>query len=233
MALTEKEEEKRIREVYAHRDASGKHKLYAWFKPDALLNHFRFRATAASMLISCGLTDLSQLDILDVGCGTGTWLRNLLEWGAVAERLHGIDLLDDRIRRAAALSPGIDFQPASGYRIPYSSASMDLVSAHTVFSSILDPEMRTALASEMLRVRRPNGKILIYDYRVSDPRNPDTIGIRKAEIQRLFPGAPLRLESVTLAPPIARAVAPLSFLLAHMMEAWLPFLRTHAFYLVE
>ena len=103
-----------------------------------------------------------------------------------------------------------------------------LVSGHTVFSSILDGSARKALAQEMVRVLKPRGKILIYDYRISDLRNPDTVGIRKREIQRLFPGFTIQKRSLTLAPPVLRRVAPVSPLLAHVLESWFPFLRTHA-----
>ena len=84
----------------------------------------------------------------------------------------------------------------------------------------------------MIRVLRPDRKVLIYDYRISDPRNPDTVGIRKSEIQRLFTGLSLQVRSLTLAPPIARRIAPVSPLLAHGLEVLFPFLRTHAVYLV-
>ena len=127
---------------------------------------------------------------------------------------------------------GIDFQIASGYEIPFPDSGIDLVSAHTVFSSILDGPHRKALADEIARVLKPNGKVLIYDYRISDPRNPDTVGIRKSEIKRLFPERSIQVRSLTLVPPISRRVAPVSPLLAHVLECLCPFLRTHAFYLL-
>jgi len=222
-----KEEENRIITVYSERDRKGKPSLYAWYRQENLLGQYRFRAVAASMLKCNGLHDLSKIDILDVGCGVGGWLRKLLEWGASPHRLHGVDLLHDRIEKARILGGGIDFQIASGYEIPFSDSSMDLVSAHTVFSSILDASARKALAGEIVRVLRPGGRVLVYDYRVSDPRNPDTVGIRKSEIRRLFPGFSLSLRSLTLAPPIARRIAPVSPLLAHLLESSFPFLRTH------
>lgn len=226
-------EESRIRSTYAHRDSSGKPSLYAWHRQEVLLNQYRFRAVAAFMLKDSGLTDFSEIQALDVGCGTGGWLRILLEWGAFSERLHGIDLLQDRIDKAKNLGGDIDYQIASGYEIPFPDGRMDLVSAHTVFSSILDRSHRKALADEMARVLRQDGKVLIYDYRISDPRNPDTVGIRKTEIRRLFPGLSLQVRSLTLAPPIARRIAPVSPLLAHVLECWFPFLRTHVFYLLH
>ena len=99
------------------------------------------------MLKLNGITDLSHIEVLDIGCGSGGWLRTLLEWGARPEHLHRIDLLEDRIEKARALGMGIDFQVASGYEIPFADGSMDLVSAHTVFSSILDGSARKALVA--------------------------------------------------------------------------------------
>lgn len=226
-------EEARIKEVYAKRDSSGKPSLYAWHREEVLFTQYRFRAVAASLLKRSGLTDLSHIEVLDVGCGAGRWLHTLLEWGTRPEHLHGIDLLEDRIEKARALGMGIDFQVASGYEIPFPENSMDLVSAHTVFSSILAPSARKTLAGEIARILKNTGKILIYDYRISDPRNPDTVGIRKREIQRLFSDFTIQLRSLTLAPPILRRVAPVSPLLAHVLEYWFPFLRTHAFYLIS
>ncbi len=232
--LTEYEqEETRIRSVYAGRDHSGKPSLYRWHRDEVLLNQYRFQEAAAFLLRTDGLTELSQLEMLDVGCGVGGWLRKLLEWGASANRLHGIDLLQDRIDNARCLSSGIDFQVASGYELPFPDSSMDLISAHTVFSSIVDTEHRKSLAEEMVRVLRPGGRILIYDYRISDPRNRDTVGIRTYEIRRLFPGRSLRVRSLTLAPPIARRIAPVSPLLCQLLERCIPFLRTHLFCLLR
>lgn len=222
------QEEARIRLAYARRETSGKDALYAWHRQEVLFTQYRLRAVAAAMLADIGLTDLSNMDVLDVGSGTGGWLRTLLEWGARPERLHGIDLLEERIDRARYLSPIIDFRVGSGWRLPFADGSMDLVSAHTVFSSILDPAARQALAAEMRRVLRPGGVIFIYDFRVRDPRNPDTVGIGAREVRRLFPDMTMQTRSLTLAPPLLRRLAPVSPLLAAVLESFCPFLRTHA-----
>ncbi|MFB3885565.1 MAG: class I SAM-dependent methyltransferase [Thermodesulfobacteriota bacterium] len=232
MVQIEKEEQ-RIRAVYARRDSAGKPALYEWHRQDVIFSQYRSRAVAACMLAGDGLRDLSKIEILDVGCGSGGWLRTLMDWGASPKCLHGIDLLDGRIESARNLASDIDFQVASGCAIPFGNSSMDLVSANTVFSSILDRTTRLALAKEMSRVVKPNGRVLIFDYRISDPRNPDTTGIRKGEIRRLFPGFGIQSHSLILAPPLLRPVAPVSLLLAHLFEFLFPFLRTHAFYLLR
>lgn len=221
------QEAERIRNVYAKRDTLGKPQLYGWNQPDEQLSLYLLRVAVTKALTEAGFYDLAEIDCLDVGCGNGTWLRVLMEWGANPSRLHGIDLLSDRIEKARLLSPQIDFSVSSGGPLPFKDSSMDLVSAYTVFSSILDPEVRTTLAKEMMRIIRPSGILLIYDFRISDPRNRDTAGISGKEIKRLFPGMQVRFKSISLAPPIQRPLARFSPLFAHMVEAFIPMLRTH------
>ena len=82
-------------------------------------------------------SDLSKTRALDVGCGSGGFLRLLVEWGARPANLLGTEFLDDRLQQAAEISQegiawrlgGLDFDEREGF---------DLVSAHTVFSSILN-----------------------------------------------------------------------------------------------
>src|SRR5437016_3736140 len=50
-----------------------------------------------TMLQAAGLLPLNRYRILDVGCGSGRELASLIQWGAVPERLCGVDLLQDRI----------------------------------------------------------------------------------------------------------------------------------------
>lgn len=230
---TYREEETRIRAAYAHRDATAKRGLYSWWQPDVLLSHYRIQAVAAALLRRAGWEDLSHLRTLDVGCGSGGWLRQLLVWGGREENLHGIDLLADRIAAARQLAPKIDFREGNGWQLPYSNASMDLVSARTVFSSILNKNARARLAAEMIRVLDSHGHILLFDFRVSHPLNPDTIGIRRAEIRRLFPGFVQYAQSLLLAPPIARRVAPVAPWVATAIEALCPPLRTHNLLLLQ
>ena len=111
-------------------------------------------------------------------------------------------------------------------RLPWPAARFDVVSQFTVFTSILDPAVKRAVASEMLRVLKPGGVVLWYDFRYNNPRNPMVKGIEADEIRALFPDCRVDLERVTLAPPVARAVVPLSFIAALLLQK-IPFLRTH------
>jgi hypothetical protein len=78
----------------------------------------------------------------------------------------------------------------------------------------------------MLRVVKPRGVILWYDYHVNNPWNPDVRGVKKQEIRHLFPGCRVDLQRLTLAPPLARRLAPYSFLLCCLLEK-IPLLCTH------
>jgi len=228
-----REEESRIRAAYAHRDETGKQALYSWWQADVLLSHYRSEAVAAACLRRAGWKELSQLRALDVGCGSGAWLRQLSAWGGRAENLHGIDLLADRIAAARQLAPDIDFREANGWQLPYPDASMDLVSGRMVFSSILNENARARVAAEMTRVLKPQGSILIFDFRISHPLNPDTIGIRRKEIRRLFPGFRQYVRSLILAPPIARRIAPAAPWLVLVIDALCPALRSHNVFLLQ
>ena len=95
----------------------------------------------------------------------------------------------------------------------------------TAISSILDPQIRRNICAELLRVLRspdlgsgkPGGMILWYDFWLN-PVNPQTRGVRPAEIKRLFPNCSFEFHKITLAPPIARRVVPVSWILAYGLE---------------
>jgi ubiquinone/menaquinone biosynthesis C-methylase UbiE len=230
-----KQEEERIRATYALRDASCKMLFYAWHRNEFTYSSYRQSFAWARALSRAGFGDLSDIEVLDVGCGNGCWLRMLLEWGAIPSRLHGVDLLKDRIKRARKLSPpDIDFRVNNGWPLPFIDSSMDLCTASTVFSSILDEGARQTLAQEMSRVRKPKGWIMIFDYVISEPRNPDTIGIDRHEIQKLFYQLDLiKIYKLILAPPLLRRFPRNLLWLAHALETFFPFLCTHRLYVLK
>ena len=115
---------------------------------------------------------------------------------------------------------------ADGARLPVGDKTFDVVMQVTMFTSILDPALRRQVAAEMQRVLAPGGCILWYDFFLDNPRNADVRGVGRKELRSLFPGSHLSLRRVTLAPPLGRAVAPRSVLLARALEA-VPLLRSH------
>jgi SAM-dependent methyltransferase len=171
------------------------------------------------------LIPLDGKAVLEVGCGSGGVLLELLSLGAKAACISGVDLLPDRLAVAQARLPGLALQNADGRHLPYLAQTFDLLLQFTVFSSILDSAIWQAMAQEMLRVLRPNGAIVWYDFWLN-PTNPHTRSIRPSEICALFPGCRIRFARVTLAPPLARRLVPFSWTLALLLEK-LRFLNTH------
>jgi hypothetical protein len=85
---------------------------------------------------------------------------------------------------------------------------------------------KRVVAAEMLRVLKPDGAILWFDFRVNNPWNPHVRGIRAREIRSIFEGCDMELNPAMLAPPLARLIVRWSWPLAELLHA-LPFLRTH------
>ena len=165
--------------------------------------------------------------VLEVGCGSGTWLRDLVRWGARPESVFGVEILSDRVSEARrSVAPGVTVERADIAQLPFANESFDIVLQSTVFTSILDDERRRCSAAEMRRVLRPSGVILWYDFHIDNPRNPSVRKVTVRELATLFPGCEIHSESITLAPPIARILAPLSRQL-YDITASIPQLRSH------
>jgi len=196
----------RIRAAYAKRTARS---VYSMFEPAQLLASQERERKLLALLASCGLAfTLETARILEIGCGSGFWLREFVRWGARPENTFGIDLLPERLADAKRLCPsGISLYCQSAVDLHDLPGSFDLVLQSTVFTSILQAEMKQQIASEMLRVLSPDGLIVWYDFCVSNPANSDVRGIKKREIDELFPGCSICLEKLTLAPPLGRPLA--------------------------
>jgi SAM-dependent methyltransferase len=216
-------EEERIRIMYAERVGEP---CYAESAAGRFLVQERER-DVLSLLDRHGFLPLSGARILEIGCGTGKWLRDLIAWGADPENVYGVELLPASAGRARRLTAqAATIQCANAIQLDFQPHSFDLVIQATVFSSVLDPAMKRRMAAEMLRVLRPNGLILWYDIVVPNPWSANTRPIGKSEIRDLFPGCCHELKRVSLAPPIVRRLASRSWLGCYLL-ARIPALRTH------
>ena len=151
--------------------------------PDSLLRLQSVERQILELLRCHEVLDLGNLKILEVGCGSGAWLRFLIQAGASPENMFGVDLLEDRLNQARRKCPvHVNLTCGDASQMPFEQESFDLVLGMTVFSSILDNELRHLLAPSMVRLLRRGGSILWYDFFISNPRNPDVRGITKHEI---------------------------------------------------
>lgn len=221
-----KQESARIEQVYRQREAAVEKDLYAPWQPAENLILAERKRVAAELLNRAGNFPAPGKACLEIGYGKLGWLADLISWGLRETDLHGIELDAPRAAVAQKALPGADLRVGDATRLPWTDETFDYVVVSTVFSSILNAEVRDLIAREIERVLRPGGALVWYDMAVDNPANPDVKGIKAADLKSLFPSFKLATRSVTLAPPVARRVAPRSRLLADLLSA-LPFLRTH------
>jgi ubiquinone/menaquinone biosynthesis C-methylase UbiE len=222
------EELARIRAEYAARDASIPADRYDWSRPEIQF----WKQSTWHVVERLLASRLKEKQIADVGCGNGQWLEEFTRHGASPSDLHGIDLLEDRIALATKRLPAADIRCGDATHLPWPDASMDIVTQFTVFSSILDPEMRSAIAEEMRRILKPRGRILWYDCRYSNPLRPAVRGLSRKAIRELFANSSIRFASATLFPALSRTIAKHSTRAAAALEA-LPITRTHLAAVIE
>lgn len=206
---------------------------YARFNPEVIAATQERQRAMVSLLKAQGIGDLGDLKILEVGCGGGSNLLELLLLGARPENLMGNELLPDRLAQARhLLPPTLQLFPGDASTLPFEPASFDLVYQSTVFSSILDGELQHRMAQAMWHWARPGGGILWYDFTFNNPSNPDVRGVPLRRVRELFPQGRINVRRVTLAPPISRRVAPVHPWLYSVFNMR-PLLRTHILCFIE
>lgn len=179
------------------------------------------------LLAAQGLHDLAALRVVEVGCGSGGNLLELLRAGFAPEHLTGIELLDDRFAVARrVLPPDVTLLQGDASVAPLTPGSVDIVLQSTVFTSLLDRAFQQQLADAMWSWLRPGGGMLWYDFTMNNPRNPDVRGVPLARVRELFPQGRLTAQRVTLAPPLARLACRVHPALYGALNL-LPLLRTH------
>ena len=191
--------------------------MYSYFNQTNLFFLQQRERQLTQLLKAIRFDNFSYKRILEIGCGGGGVLLNFLSYGAHSEQLFGIDLLHERLRSASAQLAGSKFANADGQKLPFLPDEFDLLLQFTAFSSVLDQQVKQNMATEMLRVLKPDGAILWYDFWLN-PTNRHTRGIRPAESRRLFPNGRLEFRRITLAPPLTRRLIHLSWILCQALE---------------
>jgi len=177
----------RIEARYRERDASASLSGFWSLRNPVVLHLAQERERAVLRALSVGRVQLSELKLLDIGCGLGVEFASYLRWGSRVGQLFGIDLMGDRLRIALRDSPA-EVAQASGAALPFSDGAFDIVCQNVVFSSIVDDELRRATAAEMRRVLRSGGWVLWYDAARTRGRDPHFRPVPRNEVESLFPG---------------------------------------------
>ncbi len=218
-----------VKERYARRGIAAVAGRYSMLSPEVWMRVQERQRALIDLLKRHAMRPVGELEVLEIGCGDGANLLELIQLGFDPANLAGNDLLPERVARARHNLPSsirIDEGDAGGLELP--PASLDIVYQSTVFSSLLDDEFQARLAELMWTWIKPGGGILWYDFTFDNPANPDVRGVGISRIRQLFPGGRFDLRRVTLAPPLGRRICSIHPALYTWFNL-LPFLRTHVF----
>lgn len=215
-----------VKERYARRDATADEARYSLYGNAAALQAQQERLRAMVQIWARhGWRSVGDRRILEVGCGSGGNLQDLLRLGATPGSLTGMELLPERAALARGVLPGaVSVLQGDACQADVPPASQDAVLAFTLFSSLLDADFRCQMAQTLWRWVAPGGGVLVYDFVVDNPRNPDVRRVPLQELRALFPDAHLHSQRLTLAPPLARRLPP--WLISPTSQLLRP-LRTH------
>jgi len=144
--------------------------------------------------------------VLDIACGPGAFAL------AVAPRVRvvrGVDLTAEMLRRARAYQADMQIVNAAFIRseaeqLPFPDGTFDLVSCQCTFHHLPKPQV---VLREMIRVAKPDGRLLIIDplaperdskyeiyNRIEQLRDPShTLTLRLTEFLRLFDDGSLEI----------------------------------------
>ena len=228
--MTETELE-RIRAAYEARDAAPS--PYRWDNR-AYVAYMQLVERALLRAFDDAGVELAGARVLDVGTGSSYFLHRLQEYGA--GECHGIDLMEDRVAEGRRRYPTLHLAAGSATALPYDDGAFDLVTQFGCLSSILDADVRRAVAREMRRASR--GWILSFDMRglrlpsVRRSRagsGTPTVGLDEEELRRLF-GQPTLLRRTALPfelaerlrrfPLLTSALASLPPVRSHLLGLW-------------
>ncbi len=219
-------ENARIEQEYRRRENEIDKDLYASWQPSQHFISSERKFTAASLLHKAEKFPRPGDCCLEIGYGKLGWLGDMVSWSLRETDLYGIELDAARAAIAREILPNADLRMGDATNLPWEKEKFQIVILSTVFSSILDNNVRKLIADEVYRVLALNGVVIWYDLAVDNPKNPNVKGLKISQIEQLFPKFDCKIKSVTLAPPITRFIAPKSLALASILNIF-PFLRTH------
>lgn len=98
-----------------------------------------------------------QGNVLDIGCGDGTFTSHLNKLSKV-KRVTGVDISQTAISQAKKKYPEIEFEVVSAIALPFSKETFDFVTMVELVEHIIDTEQ---MLKETNKVLKPGGCLLI------------------------------------------------------------------------
>lgn len=206
---------------------------YSFLAPSVLQSVQERQRHLLSLFNEKGLASLPEVMLVEIGCGSGGNLLELLRFGCSPQNLIGAELLPSRVEQARHILPAaLKIYQGDASTLDIAQSTQDIVLASTLFSSLLDHSFQHRMADVAWSWLRPGGAVLWYDFTFNNPRNTDVRGVPLKRIRELFPHGRIVARRITLAPPIARRVCCIHPSLYTIFNS-LPLLRTHLLCWIE
>jgi ubiquinone/menaquinone biosynthesis C-methylase UbiE len=185
------------------------------------------RAKAHDLLrtIASHFDSPNELSLLDVGCGIGNYHPFL---SPVAGSVSGVDVSRACIAKAQERNPAVSYTVYDGDELPYRDQQFDVTFCICVLHHV-PPERWSQFVSEMRRVTRAGGLVVVYEH---NPKNPltrkvvrdcefdrDAVLLTMAQTRRLLMTAgcsDVTASSILTLPPIGAFVEKLDGLFAKL-----------------
>jgi ubiquinone/menaquinone biosynthesis C-methylase UbiE len=126
----------------------------SWF--NELIDKLQFQAMRRALALA---QVLPGSKVLDVGCGTGRWVRRYAQLGLLATGLDGTRGMLTTARKHGTIEPLV---AGEARQLPFLDSSFDCVTDVTVIQHI-PSESQTRALSEMMRVLRPGGRLILVE----------------------------------------------------------------------
>jgi SAM-dependent methyltransferase/glycosyltransferase involved in cell wall biosynthesis len=200
---------------------------------------FQTLAMEASVVRALGSRDHDPqtAHVLDVGCGGGGDIYQLLRVGYAPALITGIEIQAERLDGAKKLYPHIRWMDGDATQMAFETGSYDLVFESTMFATLPDDLVRSAIASEMVRVCRPGGYLVLVDWRTPKPGDSNYKALAQRELRKLFAiGRDTALAGVfkgALVPPVGRFLSKYASWLYFPVAKLFPFLVGQVVYVLK
>jgi SAM-dependent methyltransferase len=126
----------------------------AWF--NRLIDDLQFRALRRALALAAVPPGAR---FLDVGCGTGRWVRR---YGELGFSIVGVDATIGMLKMARARGTRAPLTTGLAQSLPFSDAAFDCLSDITVVQHI-PYELQSRALKEMVRVLKPDGRMILME----------------------------------------------------------------------
>ena len=215
MMITERQ---RVEDEYKKYSKTGNlYDLWSIFNPMPLYSHQK-KEKMLLKLLKPYKNAISSFKILDIGCGHGDLLHQLIMYGANLYNLYGFDIRFDTVKAGKTQYPFLNLINSNAQMLPFQDNTFDIVCLMTCLSSIPDQSTKRNIVKEVDRVLKKGGFIVYYDLKSPRYINNNLKGIPKSELLSLFPNYNITLYSTTLNCGLVKRIINISWLVTEIIE---------------